>query len=319
MRTHWRSRPLLVVFSLFACGGDGREGGALPADSADAPGVADGAGGTDAATAATCQPGAARPPLDEMRTLEHGGLTRTYHLHVPAAYDGTPTALVLDFHGYVSNALQQADFANMIEKSDTAGFVTVHAEGTNNPQRWNAGNCCPDASSTVDDVGFVMAMIDDVSSRVCIDEKRVYSTGLSNGGMLSYRLACEHGDRIAAIAPVAASLVYFDCEPTRGVPVLHFHGTEDPLNAYQNAYDSVIWWKQAIRCAGPPSPTFMAGDTSCQTWQGCDDGGEVTLCTVTGGGHTWPDGDVPSLLGVTTHAIDATDAMWDFFAAHALP
>jgi polyhydroxybutyrate depolymerase len=266
------------------------------------------------------------PPLDEERTIEHGGLTRTYFVHVPASYDGSPTPVVLNFHGFTSNAMQQLTYSMMIPKSDAAGFIAVHAEGTKptpvSAQRWNAGICCPDGSSTVDDVGFVSAMIDDLSSRVCLDPKRVFSTGLSNGGMISHRLGCQLSDRIAAIAPVAGTLVFEPCEPTRPVPVMAFHGTLDPIVDYNGtifngAPESHTIWRDLDGCTGDPVETFNMGDSACSTYEACQGGAEVTLCSVTGGGHTWPGADLD--IGATTQDLDATDAMWDFFMRHPLP
>jgi polyhydroxybutyrate depolymerase len=319
---------LVAVVALFGCGDDGGPGApdGPAAGGADAPaGAADAPGGrSDAAAVVGCDPSLPPSPLDQTRTLEHGGLTRTYHVHVPALYDGTPTPLVLNFHGYFASASLQIDWSNLIEKSDATGFVVVHPEGSGTPQRWNAGNCCPDASNTVDDVGFTAAMLDDLARTLCLDPKRIYSTGFSNGGMFSYRLACELGDRIAAIAPVAASSVYAGCSPTRAVPVLAMHGTDDPVNPFVNGEGSAEIWRDLDGCTGDAVETFANGDTTCRTWETCAGGAEVTFCTVQGGGHTWPGGDVPESyiilqLGHTTTYLNATDAIWEFFSAHPLP
>jgi polyhydroxybutyrate depolymerase len=304
------TKAALLVILLLGCGDDD---GAAPGDDG---------GGDGQALGDPCAAGAPTPPEDERRTIEHGGLPRMFDVHVPPSYDGSALPLVLNFHGYTSNALQQAAYSAMLDKANAAGFVAVHGEGTMDPQRWNAGDCCPNGNSTVDDIGFVRAMIADVEAHVCIDPARIYATGMSNGGMISHRLGCEAADRIAAIAPVAGTLVFEACTPSRPVPVMAFHGTSDPVIPYEGgiftgAPASHMRWGDLDGCTGTPVETYANGDTTCETYQTCQAGAQVTLCTVTGGGHTWPGADI--IIGATTQDIDATDAMWDFFQAHPLP
>jgi polyhydroxybutyrate depolymerase len=169
-------------------------------------------------------------------------------------------------------------------------------------------------------------MIDALSAELCVDPARIYATGFSNGGFLSHRLACERADRIAAIAPVAGVMGMPSCTPSRPVPVLHFHGTLDTLvpfegsaqNGFPSVRDSFAGWGERDDCTGEPAVTFAQGDTTCETYADCEGGAEVTLCTVTGGGHTWPGGLPIPGLGHTTSEIAATEAMWAFFAAHPI-
>jgi polyhydroxybutyrate depolymerase len=320
MRSRWFFLVVLLACSendrpeaADASGGGGGGGG-----GADAGGGGGGGGADASAASGGCGASAVQPPADEDRSLDHGGMTRQYHVHVPPGYDGSPLPLVLDFHGLTSNAEQEADYSNLRDKADAAGFVVIHATGVG--ASWNAGDCCGTAASSgVDDVGFVEAMLDEVTARLCIDEKRIYSTGLSNGGHISHRLACELSHRIAAVAPVAGRLALADCQPSRPVPVMAFHGTDDAIVAYGFGASSAERWGQLDGCSGDPVETFRNGDSHCATWQTCGGGAEVTMCTVDGGGHTWPGGDVPFWLGATTQDLVATDAMWEFFGRHALP
>lgn len=260
--------------------------------------------------------------------LSAGGQERVVRVHVPKGYDrAKPTPVVLNFHGLGSNAAEQILLSGMTDKGDQAGFIAVHPEGTGVSQSWNAGACCGTAASgAVDDVGFVGKIIDELESKLCVDARRVFATGMSNGGFLSHRLACEMSARIAAVAPVAGVLGVPTCNPSRPMSVFQFHGTLDGLVPYAGnaaGFPSVMQtlsgWAGRSGCSVTPRETSKKGEITCVTFDGCKGGAEVNLCTVTGGGHTWPGGvPVPS-LGYTTTEINATDAMWDFFVKHPLP
>lgn len=343
-RTNVGAMALFALLALAACGGEStspdaggdrtdagtpgldagaaRDGGDLGADGGPAPdgGEAGDDGGPADGGAVTCPTGL-RGGDHVMLTLESGGLTREYTVHVPTSYAGTdPVPLVLDFHGYTSDAGQQALLSGMDDKADEEGFVSVHANGY--MRSWNAGDCCGGSmSGGIDDVAFVRALIDDVASRVCIDRRRVYATGMSNGGFLSHRLACQASDVIAAIAPVAGVIGVPDeeCAPGRAVPVMHFHGTSDRIVPYEgggisgfrSVADTVDSWATRNGCTDTAEVTHMMGDTTCETRDACDAGAEVTLCTIEGFGHWWPGNG--SDVG-----IDATDAMWTFFSRFSL-
>ncbi len=270
-------------------------------------------------------------PLDATWKLSSSGGERVFDVHVPAKYDpARRTPVVFDFHGFTSDEKQQALLSGLNAKADEAGFVAVHARGTGVPLSWNAGACCGQAAGQggepVDDVRFVRDMLDRLESQLCVDEKRVYATGMSNGGFLSHRLACEMSDRIAAIAPVAGVLGLQACAPSRHVPVMHFHGTLDtlvpyrgePMKGFPSVASTINAWAERNGCSSAKVETFRKVDTVCETHQGCADGATVTLCTVQGGGHTWPGGLPVPPLGHTTSNLSATDAMWDFFAAHPM-
>lgn len=256
-------------------------------------------------------------------TIRSGDRDRTVHVHVPPSYDPAHRIpVVLNFHGYGRNGVELAQYSGMSAKADAAGFVVVHPEGTGSPQAWNAGE---HFDNGVDDVAFVRAILDRLETELCVDAQRVFSTGISNGAFLSHRLACELSDRIAAIAPVAG-LVDVPCTPSRAVPVMQFHGTADsiipwkgvPAHGFPGVEEMVAGWAMRDGCSEDRHTSFAQDEVRCDTQSACAEGSEVTLCTIGGGGHTWPGAqDVPE-LGMTTHAIRATDAMWAFFQRHPL-
>lgn len=319
-------RRALLLCALAACSGNtaaSDDGDSTGEDDLDAspPSV-------DAPPAtATCS-GKSAQPLDAVWTLESSGMTRTIRVHVPASYDPTrPTPVVLDFHGYTMSGQSQEDMTRFPAKADAEGFITAHPDGTGAIRGWNAGDCCGEpAQNDLDDVGFVNALLDEMEARLCVDTHRIFSTGFSNGGFLSHRLACEASDRIAAIAPVSGMMGIDDCHPTRPVPVMHFHGTADTIVPYagggttgfRSAAETDAGWAMRDGCEAATTEAFAHGEVRCLTHTGCDGGSEVTLCTITNGGHTWPGGAYfPG--GHITQDVSATDAMWAFFVAHPLP
>ncbi|HUJ70694.1 MAG TPA: PHB depolymerase family esterase, partial [Verrucomicrobiae bacterium] len=172
-------------------------------------------------------------PGNHELSLKTGGRDRVYSLHLPPAYDGKHLLpLVIVLHGGGGNAEGAIRMTGFNQKADKEGFVVVYPNGSGRLKTrlltWNSGNCCGYAlDSGVDDVGFIRALIDELKKTRAVDPQRVYATGISNGGMMTYRLACELSDKIAAIAPVAGALNLENCQPTRPVSVIIFHGTAD--------------------------------------------------------------------------------------------
>lgn len=272
--------------------------------------------------------GQPRPAQDQRWTVRHGGLERRFYVHFPPGYDpARPAAVVLNFHGRAMNAGLQALLSGMNEVADRNNFIAVHPEGTGAlEQTWNGGVCCGAASTgQVDDVGFVRALLEELGRAVCVDTRRVYATGISNGGFFAHRLGCELADQIAAIAPVAGTLGVFTCAPARPMPVLHFHGDADMIVPYEgfagfvSVPQTMQGWVERNGCSPQPEVYFDEAEVKCQAWRGCRGGAEVRLCTVEGGGHTWPGGFPVSFLGPTTDTISASEEIWRFFAGHALP
>ncbi len=277
--------------------------------------VADAGGSTGCGSA----PGA----NDRAISISHDGMTRSFFVHYPPTYNpAVSTAVVLNFHGRMSSASQQIALSRMNAVADAEGFLAVHPEGVG--ATWNGGLCCGSAMSRgIDDVGFTRALLDALASEYCVDERRVYATGLSNGGFMSHRLACDLSDRITAIAAVAGTNGDLSCSPSRPVPVLHIHGDADSVVPYagfagQLSVDSTIdGWRTRNGCGGSSSTVYERGDVTCVEWS-CREGAAVQRCRVRGGGHQWPGGVPIPFLGTTTEDISASDAAWAFFQRFSL-
>lgn len=296
---------------------------------------------TACARDAVSNPASSAPPAgNSIRKLHHKGFERSYILHKPPGHDPTrPTAVVLVFHGGGGNAEQVARQTGFNIQADQAGFLVAYPNGTGRWRdkllTWNGGRCCGYAQKeNVDDVGFVRAVIADLQRIAAVDTQRIYATGISNGGILSYRLACEASDLIAAIGPVAGTQNLSRCEPKQPVSVIHFHGTADhhlPYDGgvgsqsktgvnYSSVKDSVQFWLDVNRC--PSTSTIREfADIRHLAYRGCAQGSAVELYTVVGGGHAWPGGSGPAWRGgdQPTRTISATRILWDFFAAHPKP
>lgn len=279
-------------------------GGAPPGEMGGTPPVGDGgAFGTGGAPPVqTCQPSALRPGTTTA-TIQFGGATRNYIIHVPPSYSGqTPVPLVADFHGILLNASFEQSVSGWQAKADQEGFIVAWPNGIDTA--WNVGPCCT-TSRTVDDVGFVRAMVSQIESQACIDTKRVYAVGYSMGGGMSLDLACNAADMIAAIAPAAFDLMdasnNWACSPSRPITVVDFRSTGDPIVPYAggptyppNGLPIVVTFLGAVKtfqqfaqidgCSGSPTNDAALG-AGCQTYAQCAGGVQVTLCTKQGGGH----------------------------------
>ena len=220
----------------------------------------------------------------------------------------------------------------MDNTADANNFIVVYPDGIAN--EWNVG-WTGTYGTGVNDVGFVSAIIDTLYQLYSIDFNRVYACGLSNGGYLSHRLACELENRIAAVAPVSGTLTdstLFYCHPTRKMPIMHMHGTADPIVPYGGLTGSlsteqtISFWLNKSTCNTPGDTTDVpnTNTTDGSTVQKidypvCANGVRILLCKITGGGHTWPGGsvDVPA-FGNTNRDIDANTEMWNFFKQYTL-
>ena len=283
-------------------------------------------------------------PGDHTRTVTIGQDSREYLVHIPKSYDGkSDWPVVLVFHGGGSNAEQMVRFSGLSEKADEAGFLAVYPSGSGRLAKvltWNGGNCCGYAmTQKIDDVAFVRTILDDLEKTGRIDTKRIFATGMSNGGIISYRLASELSDRIAAIAPVSGPMGTETCSPKRPVPVMHFHGTKDEFAPYAggkgtkslsgtNFYSvdhSIQAWIKANGCPAEAKveeiPDKAKDGTSAviKTYGPGKEGSEVVLVTISGQGHTWPGRDSRlASLGAATKNVSASDLMWEFFKKHPL-
>jgi polyhydroxybutyrate depolymerase len=264
--------------------------------------------------------------------LMHMGAQYSYIVHVPPSYDGTKrTPLLLNWHGFGSNALQQQIFSGTDAVSDEQGFIVVYPSSPDTS--WAAGTCCSmfldgGGMPNRDDVGFARALVAEISKAACVDSKRVYSTGMSNGGFMSHRLACEAADLFAAAAPVAGKMGLADCQPSRPVPVMHFHGTADMTITYDTGAlsgegvpvpEMMQRWGTRNGCTKGPDTTYQMGSVTCKTWSDCTAGALVTLCTADGEGHCWPGTPFcPNGMPFTTD-ISASRDGWAFMKQFVLP
>lgn len=266
-------------------------------------------------------------------SITHDGLQRDYTLYVPANYSGEAAVpLVFNFHGYTSNANEQMWYGNFRPIADTAGFLVVHPQGTllEGKTHWNVGGWT--TASTIDDVGFTLALLDSLSAQYNIDPERVYSTGMSNGGFMSFLLACQASDRFAAVASVTGSMTpetYNDCNPQHPMPVLQIHGTADGTVPYTGAAwtksidDVVTYWNTINQCdtsalvTNLPDTSPADGSTVDQFVYGNGGNGVSTIhMRVNNGGHTWPGTAFGS--GSVNQDFNAAVAVWEFFAQYDL-
>ncbi|HEY6558036.1 MAG TPA: PHB depolymerase family esterase [Polyangiaceae bacterium] len=268
------------------------------------------------------------------------GVTRQYKVHVPPSYNPqVPMPVVFCFHGLSQNAVMFCvNGAGLHTKADAANFILVMPNG--NANRWNAGGCCA-GTPALDEVAFVRAIFRELGTHLNVNLDRVYATGLSNGGFMSYRLGCEAADIFAAVAPGAGGLLsnqigwgnaasdFAVCNPSEPVSVLDLHGTADGIVPFSLQAQSLNLMAQengcgttTARAADPAS----AGDTTCVSYTGCPSGIEVTGCSVQGGGHVWFGSDSCgtgagpigcTFVGANSNTLKNTDEIWDFFSRHS--
>jgi polyhydroxybutyrate depolymerase len=278
-------------------------------------------------------------PGDSTRSVKVGEQKRTYHVHVPKNYDaGKPTPVVLAYHGAVTNGQIMMVYCELNRKADEAGFIVVYPNGTGTNDValfWNAGGATALMSrNKADDVAFTAKLLDNLATVANVDKKRVFATGISNGGMMCYKLAAELSDRIAAIAPVAGNQMFPKTEPKRAMPVIHFHGTQDTLVPFEakgrglirprSIEETTAMWAKINGCAEKPVVSEMPkkdGEkvkVTRKTWEKGKDGAEVVLYVLDGAGHTWPGAGIKvGFLGETS-SLPANDLMWEFFQKHPM-
>jgi polyhydroxybutyrate depolymerase len=291
---------------------------------------------------------------DHSLSIRHDGRQRDFFVHVPPAVrDGRALPVLLAFHGGGGEANGFRAYAGLDSVADRAGLIVVYPEGTgplpNRLHTWNAGGCCGYAKdNAVDDVGFAIAIVDDLEGRIRTDARRIYATGHSNGGMMAWRLAAERADRIAAIAPVAGAMTLDVFSPSRPVPVLHVHSVDDPRAPYEGGTgppfpltntrvdhepveDALDRWIVVNGCAteptvaetrrGQPGQSDASHTATLFVWSGCAGGTEVAHWKLTGAGHGWPGGPSglgQALIGPETRVINAATEVWAFVSRFSL-
>ena len=260
-----------------------------------------------------------------------GGITREYRLYIPAMYNSSvPVPLVLNLHGYGSNNIEQEAYGDFRPIADTANFIIVHPNGTfdaSSNRFWNTFG-----GSTIDDIGFLSALIDTISANYNIDENSIYSTGMSNGGFMSYDLACWLNGRIAAIASVTGTMVWphkNSCSPFRPTPIMQIHGTADATVPYNGSMgfvpiDTLVrFWVQYNDCSFTPDITPVSDNDNTD---GCtaerhlfndgEMGSTVELYKIDDGGHSWPGASFN--IDVTNMDFSASIEIWRFFRKYKL-
>jgi polyhydroxybutyrate depolymerase len=296
-----------------------------------------------------CPPKTLGPGLHDLE-VSANETRRSYHVYVPKKpppKNGWP--LVISYHPAASSAAGFAATTHLRDKAEVAGFVLVEPEGYSgnfSKKSWNAGTCCGAAShAQIDDVAFTRAMLTKVKSdEVCVDDKRVFAVGHSNGGMFAHRLACEAADVFAAVASVSGALAdvqdgkrAFTCAPAQPVAVLELHGTSDKchpidggkgagldaINSKRSVRETMSEWRGLLHCSATTHVTKKVSAATCRAYEACPAGADVTLCELTGHGHGWPGSDKYELQalcgGVQTRAIVASDLVWSFFVKHPKP
>jgi polyhydroxybutyrate depolymerase len=264
------------------------------------------------------------------RTVSVGRTERSYLLYIPEKARGVSAVpVVVMFHGGLGKPENMPAITEFNPLADREGFAVVYPRGTSRVENvdmytWNGGLCCGYAQETdVDDAGFVRVLLDDLSKAISVDPRRVFAAGFSNGAILTYRLACQLADRIAAIGPVSGTQNISECRPSRSVSVIHFHGTEDPMvpfagghgdglsgTSFTSVAASVNFWVTADGC--PATPSHHQNDSLIHdAYAPCADGTAVELYAIVRGAHRWPGGD--------GNTIDASSVMWEFFKAHPMP
>jgi polyhydroxybutyrate depolymerase len=294
---------------------------------------------------------------DHELDLQFEGRSRYYLAHVPpAAANGEDLPVLLALHGGGGNPDQFESDSGFDQVSDREGFIVLYPAGTGVLPRtlltWNAGtDCCGYAlDENVDDVDFLLAVIDDISSRTRVDHRRIYVSGHSNGGIMAYRMAAEASDRIAAIAPVAGAMQVSDFAPARAVPVMHIHSVDDPRALYdgglgppfplggrqvlhQPVMVGLLSWVARNGCSAEPTileervgqpGTLDEGHRAEKlSWAPCTSGAPVIHWRLHGSGHGWPGRTLTpaeeSLLGEPTQLVDAAEEVWSFVREHRLP
>ena len=284
-----------------------------------------------AAPARVLQPG------DYRYGLNHGGLQRAYLVHVPRGYDpAQPMPVLLALHGGGGHMELQADDERygLIGKSERAGFIAVFPNGYSVLPRgrlatWNAGGCCGAARDRqIDDVGFIRAVIADLARHLNIDAGRVYAAGMSNGGMMAHRLACEAADLLAGVAAVAGTDNTQSCTPARPIAVLQIHARDDDhvlfeggagpqafrdvskVTDFTSVPETMARWSRRNACGSTPLRILERPGAYCERYPGCRGGAAVQLCVTESGGHSWPGGGKQG----ASQALSANDVMWDFFS-----
>lgn len=275
--------------------------------------------------------------------ISYDGHKRAYLIHLPPSYLETrPTPLVIALHGSRGSGRKMEELSGLSRQSDKSDFIVVYPDAIE--RNWNDGRNVQKYFShreKIDDVGFVSALIDALGREFNVDHRRIYVTGVSNGALMTHRLACEMADKIAAIAPVIGAMpenMVKQCSPAKPIPLLMINGTKDPFVPWNGGYIQVRGEKRGKILSVPDTVSFWISHNSCSSkprivmepdldsndgtrvrkiaYEGCNEGAAILLYEIQGGGHTWPRGQkyLPEfLIGKTSQDIDGAEIIWEFF------
>jgi polyhydroxybutyrate depolymerase len=270
---------------------------------------------------ATLAVAAAFPVGQTNNTISSSGSNRRFLMYVPQNVT-LPAPVMFAFHGFNNDEECTMNNFGLRQLADLNKFIAVTPRGSGLPLQWNAGDCC--GLSNSNDVQFFRDMVAKLRTMGSVDMNRIYSGGYSNGGYMSYRLACEASDLLAGIYPVAGALskeTTFSCQrQVKPIPAVHFHGTSDTVIRYSEALDSFSRYPKvaAMNCQGSPAETFRQGTASCQAYQACNGNGKVELCSFQGMPHAWPGAGQycnsnSCGCGGPDDTINAVQHAWNFF------
>jgi polyhydroxybutyrate depolymerase len=269
-------------------------------------------------------------------TFAHNGLIREYIIYLPVGIqDNAP--LVFNLHGYTNFASAYMIYSEMTDVADANGFALCVPQGAVDEfgiTHWNSGNI----GDPVDDVGFLTALAVELQANYNLDPERTFSCGFSNGGMMSYHLACNAPETFKAVAVVSGSMTtatYFNCDSGVAVPVFAIHGTFDTVVPYagsdipvdgwgtiQSVDQVMLFWNDHNSCSTvdegslPNINFFDLSTVDTWTWSNCESGNENWLYRVNGGGHTWPGASPLGVTGSTNQDFEASEEIWNFFAQY---
>ncbi len=259
----------------------------------------------------------------QTRVMPFDGIQRTYILNVPSSYDGVKAVpLLLALHGYSSTAERSRNGWDLDALSEIKGFIVAYPNALAYPTypMWNAGGLYDLWSDHTDDVGFIAALLDTLLRNYRIDAAKIYVTGHSNGSFMTYRIAAELSNTVAAVAPVAGQMVLQDCNPERPVPVIHFHALNDNSVLYNGVHisgmtvppveDVIALWAEKNGCSQRADTVYNQNGVLGRQWSSPDHSGDVALYTTSTGGHTW--------LKEANSGLAMNQVMWTFFEAHPM-
>lgn len=293
-------------------------------------------------------------PLNHSRrviTTDQGD--REFILYVPASYDpAKPVALVIMLHGFGGTGLSAAKETGWSAKADQESFIVLYPEASRpdplkpqnfrrNPQAWNDGSGrFHAAEKEIDDVRFLAAMLDQVSTQFKIDSDRIFVTGFSNGASMAFRVGAELSQRIAAIAPVAGTCWIEKITPSRPISLCYITGLADSLNPIEGGFPKLAFggkeqggaskppvqvfidqWIKALGCSGEPQSDETTSGVRKRTYGMGQENSEIMFITVEGLGHHWPGGvgQAPNfLVGKSSDKLKATELLWEFFKSHPI-